>query len=769
MEYLLFDKNAIFTLTGVHGYQSIEYSQGKELVDHFCGKLESKVLPNLCIKYTKDGVLFIGKKREDTNISELPIYCIDLTTCRIIEKEKDTTADLLTVMQKSFRTALKIWDKRPFSFSERLNGTKSILFPFTMPDKRRLVIERSNTVRRLEKRGIVYPLLAYKYNADDPPHSEEIADTKILQKAGEDYLDVYLEVQQFFSADENLKEQTNNINQKAIRNVEMDQLNEGRGEFSYLDQDKQLQLLTESQRRIVESEEVNKPLRIEGAAGTGKTASLILRSYLLLNKYREKNKEFRLIFVTHSESTNMRCREIFSYYDNSDSYLSENGLQSIQFTTLLNYCAEFAGINQAEIVDNNADDAKTYQLMLIENVLQNAIENGRLKTYGPLISQQLRELFDQEKTPLSVLVSMLQHEFSIQIKGRTDCTIDQYIELKPIPNGLPCINKKDKELVFSLFTEYQMQLRQERYYDVDDVTLEALARLNAPVWRRKRIDEGYDYVVADEMHLFNINEQSVFHYLTKCDNQENIPICFALDYSQAIGDRGNIYSDYIERVFGSEIEKKELKTVFRNSPSIANFCAAIAASGTLMFRSGFQNPYSGMQSSFTSTEEHRAGNPQLFMYENDDEMIESLNGHLNEMMRILHCKKNEIAIVSFEPKYMSDSWVKNYIEVSEKRIAVLRRGDRIQTDAFVMVSPYDVNGLEFYGVILLGVDDGRLPQKMGMGDISKHYVMYSAYNLLYLSASRSKFRLSLLGSKVNGISPCLSYAIENKYIEIAKC
>lgn len=177
--------------------------------------------------------------------------------------------------------------------------------------------------------------------------------------------------------------------------------------------------------------------------------------------------------------------------------------------------------------------------------------------------------------------------FLFRLRVELIVSIDQYIELKPIPNGLPCINKKDKELVFSLFTEYQMQLRQERYYDVDDVTLEALARLNAPVWRRKRIDEGYDYVVADEMHLFNINEQSVFHYLTKCDNQENIPICFALDYSQAIGDRGNIHSDYIERVFGSEIEKKELKTVFRNSPSIANFCAAIAASGTLMFRSGF--------------------------------------------------------------------------------------------------------------------------------------------------------------------------------------
>lgn len=43
--------------------------------------------------------------------------------------------------------------------------------------------------------------------------------------------------------------------------------------------------------------------------------------------------------------------------------------------------------------------------------------------------------------------------------------------------------------------------------------------------------------------------------------------------------------------------------------------------------------------------------------------------------------------------------------------------------------------------------------------------MYSAHNLLYLTASRAKYRLLVLGSKVNGISPCLSYAIDGKYFE----
>jgi len=42
---------------------------------------------------------------------------------------------------------------------------------------------------------------------------------------------------------------------------------------------------------------------------------------------------------------------------------------------------------------------------------------------------------------------MLQHEFSIQIKGRTDGTLEQYLTLTSIKNGICCEIQKDKELI----------------------------------------------------------------------------------------------------------------------------------------------------------------------------------------------------------------------------------------------------------------------------------------------------------------------------------
>ena len=146
------------------------------------------------------------------------------------------------------------------------------------------------------------------------------------------------------------------------------------------------------------------------------------------------------------------------------------------------------------------------------------------------MSGELCKVFDTQVTPKGVMISMLQHEFSIQIKGRTDCTIEEYYQIPRISNALPVETQKDKEFVFSIFLEYQNMLRISSVYDIDDITVQALAQWNAPIWRRERRDSGFDYIFVDEMHLFNINEQHVFHYLTKSAEQKQIPICFALDY-----------------------------------------------------------------------------------------------------------------------------------------------------------------------------------------------------------------------------------------------
>lgn len=43
---------------------------------------------------------------------------------------------------------------------------------------------------------------------------------------------------------------------------------------------------------------------------------------------------------------------------------------------------------------------------------------------------------------------------------------------------------------------------------------------------------------------------------------------------------------------------------------------------------------------------------------------------------------------------------------------------------------------------------------------------HAAYNLLYLTSSRAKYRLLILGSSLNGISSCLEHSIESKYLDV---
>ncbi|MDP0907821.1 DNA helicase UvrD, partial [Klebsiella pneumoniae] len=60
--------------------------------------------------------------------------------------------------------------------------------------------------------------------------------------------------------------------------------------------------LTESQKKFVFSESFG-PDILKGAAGTGKTLSLILRSVVQLKNAKKTDNQLRAIFITHSIAT----------------------------------------------------------------------------------------------------------------------------------------------------------------------------------------------------------------------------------------------------------------------------------------------------------------------------------------------------------------------------------------------------------------------------------------------------------------------------------
>ena len=193
-----------------------------------------------------------------------------------------------------------------------------------------------------------------------------------------------------------------------------------------------------------------------------------------------------------------------------------------------------------------------------------------------------------------------------------------------------------------------------------------------------------------------------------------------------------------------------------------------------MFQSNYRNPYDAPASGFTSQEEAWCSTPELHMYGDDDAMMGSLKQHIEKCKKDLQCKNSEIAIISFEDSLLYPEKIEALSQNINSEFLVLRDRETVnvryssgKSDPIVLSSPYNVNGLEFKCVILVGVDEGRVPQNVGVTDISANYIKYSAFNQLYLTSSRAKFRLILIGNSLHGVSSCLQYAIENERLEVS--
>ena len=67
-KYLLFDKAALSTFVSRSVLQSVEYTQGMHLVNHFCARGHTEVFEHVAVKYYDDGIIFSGKKSQDNTL-----------------------------------------------------------------------------------------------------------------------------------------------------------------------------------------------------------------------------------------------------------------------------------------------------------------------------------------------------------------------------------------------------------------------------------------------------------------------------------------------------------------------------------------------------------------------------------------------------------------------------------------------------------------------------------------------------------------------------
>ncbi len=733
-------------------YQSGEFLKAHDLVTYIRNEQKEEWrFDDMAIKTHKDVTYIYSKK--NINLNKAIIFDFHyLNELLILDNDA-----FMMALQKILKCTLKSWDKLPFNMASEkcINDNHVILFPFPFSNLNpfKVLLNISPDPDYTSKRGMTYMYVA---NAGYGEFSLQYG--KLTIKS------IRNEAENICVVDTNtFKINTNKVD--ALNVTELNELTDKKD--CYIGYDEWMYLLTSNQKKFV-TKEFNGNERLEGAAGTGKTLTLVLRAVFLLKHYNKLGEEFHVIFVAHSMATKLHLYNMIQTHCPDDIYFDRfQGKQSITVITLQEWCTEYLGdkIGSSEVIDIDAQETKDNQMLFLKELYNEAYVND-FPSYKPKCSEDFIDFL--ENTELDIILELLQSEISVSIKGRAKEDFDTYKSLSRLECSMPISSIGDYGFVYFLYEKYQNTLYSLGYFDNDDISLSAHGQLDTPIWRRRRKEVGYDAIIIDETHLFTYNELALFHYLSKDSNSTRI--IYAVDKTQAIGDRGLTKKSLEDslKISTDDTDDIRYKTVFRSSPEIINLAFSVLTSGANMFVN-FENPLERINYSFVESEEKKSSQPLYILKPSDDDIIDSCFTIADDLSKQLECSKNNILIVctTTELLHKIEKITKNQHKPCE---FLKRRGDMevvktAEKNKRYVIGYIDyVGGLEFDGVIIIGVDKGRVPAIDGTERAS--YQNYAWHNRMYVALTRAKYSVVLIGNKTRTVSPFMLKPIEDNIIDL---
>jgi superfamily I DNA/RNA helicase len=759
VSYILIEKNACIEIVQNRFYQNTGFPPARELISLI--KDGNSVLTGLGVsKNNRGAIVYLGSPSEDAIV-------FDLGTLSIVSDCVES--DLLLVVQKTLRFCIKYWDSLALSSGEMFlkGSTKALVFPFPYVANRsgyRVTIEREPNAKRLSKRATGRYLLAYKSGKSEGEGAHEEASLTNFRKAYDD-----------FSKLEDIigTQLTDGQAKNSLSTYGITTLN---GTTSTIPAEQGFKrwshLLTDEQSKFVRSDWAV-PHRLEGPAGTGKTLCLVLKAINTLRTMAEDHQPHRAIFVVPSDELAEIIKNRFvgnggaDYLVDSSTEYTEQ-LQTISVITLQKLCAQLLNhkIDETEFLDRDSVESKNTQLLYLDQIVSD-VKNKDVSLLGQFLSREFIEFLTAEDS--WTLAQLFRHEVAVVIKGRANGNLDVYKLIPPLDYGLPIRTQHDKEYVFRKYLEYQEKLESSNQYDIDDIVISAIGQLDTPIWRRRRQQLGYDSIFIDEVHLFNLNEISVLHYLTKQPSQ--VPISYSIDRSQAVGDIGWNDSEFYEALGANKnsiAPTNPVNAVFRSSSEIVELAFCVTTSGASLF-TNFQNPLELATETFTADEEKKCAKPCVTYISDDEDFAFATTKQVDAMARSLQVSKDNILVVVFDDQLLGaikHSWrhANKGFKALDKRGDLLAVNEASKAGCPIVSSPELVGGLEFMGVILVGCDKGRLPQNGSTSEFGRAYINYRAHNNLYVAITRAKYRVEFIVNKNRGISDILQRAIASNLL-----
>lgn len=495
--------------------------------------------------------------------------------------------------------------------------------------------------------------------------------------------------------------------------------------------------LTLRQRELL-GEVISKPTTLRGAAGTGKTLSLVMKALYDAYEAADEGNAWSSIIITHNWTSAETVRQMIESMD--DRAIVNRGDLSIDVHTLQSLAVEQLQLSLRDIepISEDGYEGKQMQHEVVESLLDEFCES-EWRLYRDRTSEPVRRAFSdafEQEAAKRRLSEALVDEFACVIGAERGLTKEAYLSMDRA-SWMMQLCQPGREIAFLLYQRFRRVMHDElRVLSMFDLVNDFLQYLDSNTWDLLRSENGYDTVLVDEFHLFNKQEGLTFRYLLRTTDETRVLL--ALDprqnptntFASWAGASGSRVSDAL----GGDVRDHNLDQVFRYTKQIDDVVRALEDQWYFDLGSDWDIP------------------PRVANNEGKvptGEVCPTLKSSIARGIKIARAgvgAGQSVALVLLGANSYAVANQEITGNARRKAVFIESRDDTAAVESwgrrFVVGQPEYLAGLQFDHVIIADASENRIDR----GD-ERWVVRRKVWSSLYLAMTRAKSELTLLASE----------------------
>lgn len=500
--------------------------------------------------------------------------------------------------------------------------------------------------------------------------------------------------------------------------------------------------LTAQQRNFVDRD-LRKPVKLKGAAGTGKTLALVvkcLRERLLRSSDKS---DFRIAFITHSHS--LAHDVVRGMIDSLEpKMLAEARRGEIWIGSLYELIQDIMEYERKRLTPLSLDgrDGREFQRIVIETAIEE-LERESSFVFGPKAACSESFLAWLDISRRDRFISLLSQEFAALLDAdgvrMGNSASERYRNAKRESWQLEAPTEADRDVVLRIHDRYGLLLDKSSMLSMDQMVADFSKYLETHEWRQLKVRQGFNLVFVDELHYFNHMERMTFHNLFRREAiiEGNCPLFTAQDIRQSTTDVALSRGGIALRV--GQTDSVEFTKIFRSTAAISAFLHDIDGAFPAL------DLHDELGAPPTDNARDEGVKPTLF---NRDREVDAVDAAFDmARIRARELGGRNVAILCTDERSFDE-----YIKWGrlDSKYTLLNGRDELGKLKYagsrpIFSIPDYVAGLQFSDVILLNVEryqEDVIDRTMGE---KRRFI-----SRLYLGASRASDRLSFVCSTAKG-------------------